>query len=142
MRFEAAFSTAKPVQEVFDWLSDWEHEALWNSWARWVRKSSDGAAGKGTVYRADFQRLGEMDEVISEFSPPRRLAVTSDTAQAVGTLTIELEEAEAGTRGRLVIEMAPRGIMRLVAPVMLPMMMPRHVRDMAVGIQRELARAD
>ncbi|HUS17933.1 MAG TPA: SRPBCC family protein [Chloroflexia bacterium] len=135
MRFEETFQVPQDPQQVFPYLADVCNEAKWNPWAISVEKISDGPIGQGARFRGRYQRVGTAEQWLSEYIPAKHVVYQSNTMD--GRMTFDLEPTAGGTQIRLVAEAQPTGLMKLMAPLMTPMMR-KHIGDLAVGLKREL----
>ena len=79
MRLERSTEVAKPIEEAFDFLANAENETKFNPWARSVHKVTEGPVRKGTVFHGSFKRVGELDEDVSVYERPNRVAYHSDS---------------------------------------------------------------
>lgn len=138
MHLETSVEVGRPADEVFDYLADATNEAKWNPWARWVKKTSEGPVGKGSVFRGSYKGFGELVQDLSIYEPPRRLAYHSvPKGMRDAMMIFELEEQGTRTRVRIIGDAHPKGAMRLMEPLMGLRMRP-HLRDVSAGIAREL----
>lgn len=124
----------RPVEEVFDYVSDERNEPSYNPKMTRVEKLSDGPVGAGTVFRAE---VGGADMTIewTRFEPPRRLGLRAhlDVMEIDGDLTIE--PAESGAVMHWDWELHPRGAMRLLGPV-IGWMGRRQEREIWLNLKR------
>lgn len=138
MHIEREFEVGRPVQDVFEYLSDVTNEAKWNPWAKWVRKVSDGPARAGTVFRGSYEGFGELEQDLSVYEPPARLTYHSvPKGMSDATMSFELSDSGKGTLVRVVGEVETRGAMKLLEPMMAMRMKP-HLADVEKGMVREL----
>jgi carbon monoxide dehydrogenase subunit G len=137
MRFEENFQVPQGPQQVFDYLADVCNEAKWNPWAISVEKVSEGPIGKGARFRGRYKRIGTAEQWLSDYIPAKRLVYKSHSMD--GSMTFDMEPEADGTKIRLVAEAHPQGLMKLMAPLMTPMMRG-HIHDLSDGLKRELGR--
>ena len=135
MQFEEAFEVATGQKQTFEYLADIRNEAKWNPWAIRVEKLSDGPIGKNARFRGEYKRIGNAEQWLSEYEPSSRLVYQADAMS--GSMAFDIEPAGGRTSIRLLAQAHPTGMMRLLAPLMQPMMR-RHIHDLAEGIKREL----
>lgn len=64
----------KPVNEVFDYVSDFENTPMWNDYVIQVKNLSDNKLGKGTVYQQTRKTDQQKFEVL-EYIPYRKVRV-------------------------------------------------------------------
>jgi carbon monoxide dehydrogenase subunit G len=140
MHLERRTEVAKPIEEAFDFLANAENEPKFNPWAHSVHKVTEGPVREGTVFHGSFERVGEVDEDLSVYERPNRVAYHSDGGAVEGIMTFELTpRPQGGTRVRVLMDARPRGSMKVMGIVM-PLMMKPHLRDVVKGIERELAK--
>ena len=110
----------RPVEEVFDVVADERNEPLYNPRLLWVEKISSGPIGRGTRFRAATKTMVRPVEMTIEFTEherPQRLASLTHlpTMEIRGALTFE--PVPEGTRMRWSWELQPRGLLRLLTPL-------------------------
>jgi uncharacterized protein YndB with AHSA1/START domain len=110
----------RPVEEVFDIVADERNEPRYNPRFLRAEQTSVGPIGVGTRFRAETKTMGRTVPMTIEFTTyerPRRLASrTRMSAMDIrGTLTFE--SAKAGTLMRWSWELQPRGVYRLLTPL-------------------------
>jgi uncharacterized protein YndB with AHSA1/START domain len=109
----------RPPEDVFDFCSDLRSELRWNPKVKYVEKLTDGPVGVGTRYRARWSNSGPTAVEVIRFDRPRRWE-TNATAWGMairfqGTVT----DATPGARYTAYLELHPKGLARLVAPLAL-----------------------
>jgi carbon monoxide dehydrogenase subunit G len=119
-RIEGEVVINRPVEEVFDFVADERNEPRFNQRMLRAEKLSPGPVGLGSRFRAVMQSGPRPVQVTIEFTGyqrPRRLASTSrlSTMDIEGTLTFD--PVAAGTRMRWSWRMRPRGLLKLLTPV-------------------------
>jgi len=117
---EGEITIAQPPEDVFDFVADERNEPCFNPQMLSVEQLSPGPVGLGTRFRAEVTSRGRPLEMIVEFTQferPRRLSSsTRMTAMDIrGTLTFE--PVPEGTRMGWHWELAPRGFLRLLTPL-------------------------
>lgn len=123
MNIERTVVVAKPVEEVFEYLKDFENTEEWD--AGTVRTTRiDGEGGVGTRYRNISRFLGRETEliyVLEEAEPSRRLRMrgSNRTVEAVDTMTLR-PTASGGTELHYRAEFDFKGPARFVAPLLAP----------------------
>lgn len=111
---------SRPVEEVFDFVADERNEPRFNPRLLWVEKISSGPIGRGTRFRAatkTMRRPVEMTIEFTDYERPRRLASSTHmpTMEIQGALTFE--PVPEGTLMRWRWELQPRGVLRLLTPL-------------------------
>jgi uncharacterized protein YndB with AHSA1/START domain len=120
VHIEGEITIARPPEEVFDFVADERNEPRFNPQMVRAEQVSPGPIGPGTRFRAEVASRGRPVEMVIEFTDferPRRLS--SSTGMSVmdvrGTLTFD--PVPEGTRMRWHWELAPRGYVRLLGPL-------------------------
>jgi uncharacterized protein YndB with AHSA1/START domain len=112
----------RPVEEVFDFVADERTEPSYNRNMIRSEKVTDGAIGAGTRFLATVRagrRAMDMDIEYTGFDRPCQIASTTRMAAADFTGTLTFTPIAAGTRLRWSWEAQPKGVARLLAPVLI-----------------------
>ena len=113
---------ARPVEDVFGFLSDLEDIPKWNYAIVETRKISEGPVGVGTVYhqvRSVPSRSEDRLE-ITPYDPPRQLEVRGRLGPFRSRLFYALDATPEGTRVTNTVEVELRGPSRLLGRVAVP----------------------
>ena len=110
----------RPVEEVFDFVADERNEPHYNPRMLRAEKITDGPVGPGTRFLAELETMGHTMPMTVEFTNydrPRR--VTSCTRSSMMTTdgTLTFVPIADGTRMRWSWDVRPRGILRLMGPL-------------------------
>jgi hypothetical protein len=110
----------RSVDVVFDFVADERNEPRFNPRMTRVEQISAGPIGLGTRFRAEVTSRGRPVEMVIEFTAyerPRRLSSSTRMSgmDVHGTLTFD--PVPEGTRMRWRWELAPRGLVRLLTPL-------------------------
>ena len=122
IRIEIPVDVARPVRDVFAYVTDLERLGEWQPNVVSVTKQTEGPMGQGTrlreVRRGPFGRNMEAIVEVSAYEPNRRF----DLRVASGPLPIdgshEFHETGAGTRIDFVAQGQPGGLLRLAEPLL------------------------
>ena len=114
---EKQIEIARPPQEVFDYLSDLRNERDWNPGLRTIEKLTDGPVGLGTRYRAQWKGSPLCVVECVRYEPPLCWTHTDDSPLGI-VATFSLTPVGDGTRVDTRFELQPRGVARLLAPVL------------------------
>lgn len=119
IRFTKAVEIEKPVDEVFAFVANLENTPRWNGDVVKAKKMSAGPIEAGTVfrqYRDGPAGAGEAVAITAHW-PHERLEVRARLAESPAQMTYEFDEVDGVTRliNEVVIE--PKGVMRLITPV-------------------------
>jgi uncharacterized membrane protein len=74
IEFENQILINRPVDEVFDFLSDFTNVPKWNYYVLSVEKTSDGDVGPGTRYH-QIRKTDEQTFTVIEHEPGKRVTV-------------------------------------------------------------------
>jgi uncharacterized protein YndB with AHSA1/START domain len=122
---------ACPPAEVFAAAADPQKQLEWDPGTmRSVEKLTPGPLGRGARYRANFKGFGVVEYDYPEYEPGRRFAHHSVMMMGDMRHTFEFEAVPEGTRLTQSIVVEPKGIGRLMAPLMSRML---HNRLRVVG---------
>jgi Polyketide cyclase / dehydrase and lipid transport len=143
-RIEGEIVITRPIEEVFDFVADERNEPRYNPNMRRSEKISEGAIGVGTRFRAEIMSRGRPAEMLIEFTAydrPRQLAsvTTLSTMEIRGALSFE--PIPEGTRMRWSWTLKPRGLLRLMTPIV-ARIGGRQERDIWTGLKRVLEEPD
>jgi carbon monoxide dehydrogenase subunit G len=108
----------RPVEDVFDYLADPRNEPEWLPGARSVKQTSDGELGLGSAFVGEYDRAGRVELSIVEFERPSRVTFRARSRIVHFDDAVQLTAIEGGTRLVARMTAEPRGLMRLLAPVM------------------------
>ncbi len=137
MKIETSSIVTRSPEEAFDFLVNLENEPRWNPWAIKAVKLSEGPVHEGTVFRATYKRFGELEVKITGFERPKRFVITTDTKQMSGRHELVFEAAVGGTKVTQRGDMRPKGLMKVMALLMGPILRG-HFRDLSRGVQTAL----
>lgn len=130
----------RPVEEVFDFAVDERNEPQYNPNMRRAEVITDGPIGVGTMFQSEVVSGGRpvgMSGVITAYERPHRyaLAVHMSVMDIQGDVTFD--PAPKGTKMRWAWEVTPRGVFKLLAPIMAPVGR-RQERAIWAGMKRVL----
>ena len=108
----------RPADEVFDFLADVRNEERWNPNVLRIESEADGPLTVGGTFEGIYRRGGRMRFELVEAVRPSRLVFRGGGRQTTPVGTLELEQAGLATRVRMKGGMEPRGLMKLLAPLM------------------------
>ena len=121
IRIETSVVIDRPIDEVFEFVSDVENNSLWQPSFLEGKQTSSGSLGVGTTITTTSRYLGfrmKSDWEVVEFEPNKKYVAKSISGreQAKGTWTFE--PVANGTRVDLVAEMGISGLFRIVEPIL------------------------
>ena len=124
VHIEGEIIIAGPPEIVFDFVADERNEPRFNPQMLRAEQITPGPIGLGTRFRAETASRGRTIEMVIEFTTferPRRLASSTrmSAMDVHGTLTFD--PVPEGTRMRWQWEITPRGLVKLLTPLVAPM---------------------
>ena len=130
-RFQRETVIERPVEEVFDFVTDARNEPVYNPRILSVEKKTSGSVGRGTSFVLLSKAMGRSTSVeyeITSYERPR--CMRSRTISGLPLMDVEsteiFEPVRGGTRMRWVWEVKGRGAAgRLVVPVLARMVASR-----------------
>ena len=122
MRGRMRFIAAREPEEVFDFLADLRNERSWNPRVVAIDKTSSGPIGRGTTFHGRYRGLGPLETELTEYDRPRRLAFRSRGPRMGITGAFSLRRAGDGTEVELDAVFQPHGLLRLLSPLLAPVM--------------------
>ncbi len=118
--------------EVFDYVVDTNNLLDWNSAALSCEtRVTPDQLGRGSRFRGSFKGYGEVDVEITEYDRPNRFTMLSATKAGRFRHTISLIQTPAGTRLEQGASLEPKGLSRLMAPIVGSMIRRQFRRDNA-----------
>ena len=108
----------RPAEVVFDYLADMRNEPKWLPGASDVRLTSNGEVGPDSTFQGTYARAGAVQCRITEHDRPHRLTIHGEAKAMAFDDRIVLTPTGAGTRLDAVMQTSPKGLLKLVAPMM------------------------
>jgi hypothetical protein len=139
-RIDGEIVINRPVEEVFDLVADERNEPRYNPRMVSSELLSPGPVGLGSRFRAvmgSWPRRMTMTTQFTGYQRPRRLALTTHPSamEIHGSLTFD--PVPGGTRMRWSWEVAPRGLLKLMSPLVVRVG-ARQERSIWTGLKRLL----
>jgi uncharacterized protein YndB with AHSA1/START domain len=131
----------KPVEDVFGVVADGGNFAAWNPTIRASRRLDDGAICNGARFEWDLRGFGKVVQEFQEFEPNARVRIVPHIKMLGGGHRFRFTAKGGETRIDHELEMTPKGIFRLFAPMM-GMIGRKNLRDTADALQRHLEGSD
>ena len=113
---------AREPADVFDVAADPERQLEWDAQTLSVEKLTPGPLAQGARYRVKVKGFGVVEYEFPVFDRPLRFAHRGPVKVGEMYHTFEFEPVPEGTRLSQAIQAEPRGIGRLLRPVMGPML--------------------
>ena len=122
MRLQKTVIVDKPLNAVFDYLSDFTTTTEWDpGTVATVNHHGDG--GVGTTYLNTSTFLGRQTQltyIVSEFIPGKRIQLRGQNKTLTAVDTMTFRRIEAGTEVTYTAEFTFQGLSRLLAPLLRP----------------------
>ena len=131
---------ARPIDEVFETIVDGGNFASWNPTIRASRRLDTGDVGNGTRFEWDLRGFGKVIQELKEFERPARVRIVPHIKTLEGGHRFVLSSQSGATRIDHELEMRPKGLFKLFAPMM-GMIGRKNLRDTARALQAHLERA-
>jgi uncharacterized membrane protein len=113
IRFDNTVEISRPIEEVFQFIADFENIPRWNYYVLDVHQLSGSSQGVGTVYH-QVRKSDVQDFQITDFQPNHCVGIrTLPGSQPAFERVLKLEETDTGTRISDVWELQT-GLNRLV----------------------------
>jgi carbon monoxide dehydrogenase subunit G len=127
-------------EDVFDFVADERNEPQYNPGMTRAEKISPGPIGVGTRFRSVMTGVGgtaEMTIEFTEYDRPRRLASTTQLSNMDIKGVLSFEPVPEGTRMKWVWDIEPRGLYKLMGPLV-RRMGERQERTIWTGLKHVL----
>jgi uncharacterized membrane protein len=121
IRIETRVVINRPIDEVFEFVSDVENNPLWQSSIVEGKQTSSGSLGVGTTITTTSRYLGlriKTDWEVIEYEPNRKYVAKSISGRGQAKGTWAFEPVANGTRVDLAAEMGLSGLFRIVEPML------------------------
>lgn len=128
---QAETTIARPIEQVFDYLSDPRNEPDWLLGATSVEQTSEGPVGLGATFVGQYRRAGRVELELVAFDRPHRVTFRARSRIVDFDDAVTLTEAGGGTRLEARMTATPRGAMRMVGPLMARTMRRQFVENWA-----------
>jgi uncharacterized protein YndB with AHSA1/START domain len=106
------------IDRVFDYVADARNEPDWLPGAEKVEKTTPGDVGLGTRFEGTYARAGRVSLEIVTYERPTRLTFRAESRIVNFDDEIVLAEVDGTTQLRAHMSASPRGVMRLMSPLM------------------------
>ena len=117
-------------EDVFDFCSDLRSELQWNPKVEYIEKLTDGPVGVGTRYSARWSGSGPTTVEIVAFDRPRGWETTTSARGMVIRFRGTVTDAAPGAHYTAYLELHPKGLAWLVAPLALLAMRRQDQQNM------------
>jgi uncharacterized protein YndB with AHSA1/START domain len=120
----------RPPEEVFEFCSDLRSELQWNPKVKYVEKLTDGPVGVGTRYRAQWANSGPTTVEVVQFDRPHTWETNAKARGMAIRFQGTVTDAGPGARYTADLELHPKGLARLLAPLALLAMRRQDQQNM------------
>lgn len=116
----------RPPTEVFDTAADPLTQLKWDPGTlQSVEKLTPEPLGRGSRYRGNFKGMGTVEYEFEEFEPGKRFSHHTIMPMAEIRHIFEFEAVAEGTRFTQSMKVEPKGLFKLITPMMKRMMNKR-----------------
>lgn len=117
--YTAKLVTRASVDQAFAYLARFENTVQWDPGVVSARALSDGPPARGSRFSLMLRLCGDTEDLayeITEYDPPRRVALIADGRTLVSHDEISVVASGAGSEVTYRAELALKGLMKLAAP--------------------------
>ncbi len=132
-----------PVEDLFDLMADPATEVDWNPDAIEVQRVGQRALGPGAEWQGRYKGMGSMRIKLDEYQRPQRLVFSISGNRMDMHWAFAFVPDGAGTQLTAVAELQLKGVMRLMTPLLRPMMrrtFSRRPAQLAAGVAARRSR--
>ncbi len=116
--FKLTQSIDRPVEEVFNAVIHLDDFPKWSPQNPSARRISDGEIGEGSRFEMEIKGFGLVPQTLEEFDRNRQVRVVPHIKQIQGGHRFIFTDLGGRTRIDHEMEMTPKGVYRLMLPVM------------------------
>ncbi len=116
--FKLTQSIDRPVEEVFNAVIHLDDFPRWSPQNPSARRISDGEIGEGSRFEMEIKGFGLVPQTLEEFDRNRQVRVVPHIKQIQGGHRFIFTDLGGRTRIDHEMEMTPKGVYRLMLPVM------------------------
>jgi carbon monoxide dehydrogenase subunit G len=140
MRVEGNIVINRPLEEVFDFVADERNEPRYNPQMTRAEKISPGPIGIRTQFHSVMTGVGGAADMTIEFTAferPKRIAETTHLSNMDIMGELLFEPVPRGTRMTWIWDIQPRGLLKLMGPLV-RRMGERQERTIWTGLKQVL----
>lgn len=122
MKLHETVIVDKPLDVVFDYLSDFTKTTEWDpGTVVTVKQHGDGRVGTTYLNTSTFLgRKTQLTYIVSEFIPGKRIRLRGNNKTVIAVDTMTFRSTDAGTEVTYTAEFTFKGPARLLAPLLRP----------------------
>jgi uncharacterized membrane protein len=131
---EANININRPIEEIFNFVTDVNNAAKWQSGIIEAQATSNGANGVGTTYKYVNQVMGrkiETEGEVTVYEPHNRYAWKSTNGPFPLSGGTTFEETSDGVSVTETVEAEPGGFFKLAEPLMVKQQQSQMKKDLA-----------
>ena len=120
VRVETSVVVERPVEELFEVVTNPETYSQWMPGCLGARQTSEGPMGVGATYTDTGRLLGLREEgtiVVTRYEPNRKFGVKTTSGPIRGEGAYTFEPVEGGTKVTLAFEAELGGFFKLAKPI-------------------------
>ena len=129
----------RPVEEVFATVVDAGDYAAWNPTVKASRRVSEGEIGEGSRFEWELRGFGKVIQEFQEFKRNEQVRIVPQLKSLAGGHRFRFAAEGDATRVDHELELVPKGIFRLFAPLM-ARTARNNLRETAEALQRRVER--
>jgi len=129
----------RPVEEVFATVVDAGDYAAWNPTVKASRRVSEGEIGEGSRFEWELRGFGKVIQEFQEFQRNEQVRIVPQLKSLAGGHRFRFAAEGDATRVDHELELVPKGIFRLFAPLM-ARTARNNLRETAEALQRRVER--
>ena len=132
--FDVSTIIARPVEAVFEFVSNLANNPQWQAMTVEATKTSEGAVGLGTTWRETVRLLGrrvEVERQTTAYEPSSMFSVATTSGPVQVEATVSLEPMEGGTRFKAAFRGDTGTFAKLGGPLLASMMKRAVEADVA-----------
>ena len=122
MTFTMQWQIECPPTTAFDLFADIRNEARWNDGVKHAEMLTAEPVGPGSKFVTSHGwPLGDIESTITSFQRPQRLEVRATSKAMDLAFTATFTQTGSGTSIHAEFDPAPNGVMKVLLPLLLPM---------------------
>jgi carbon monoxide dehydrogenase subunit G len=141
IRAQGSIEVARRPEACFDYIADLHNEPEFNPDASNIVKTTEGPIGLGTVYTETVKPLGHFEVRIDRYERPTLLGFDARNRRATIPVRFRFTPEGEGTRVDVEIEMEFHGALRLLEPMMRPLVKRMYERKRGPMLKRAIEAA-
>ena len=101
MKFENSVFISQPLEKVFEFVTDFNNNVIWQTDILMMEVNSAIHFGQGSTYRCVNRFMGkriETEGLITAYEPDRRCCLRITSGPVTGTTSLNFEAVDGGTK--------------------------------------------